>query len=252
MDELPTPSPTATVSQAEAAVELLRDRIMDLTLEPGSRIDERVLVERFGLGRTPAREALNRLAAEDFVEIRANRGGAFVAPLGFHEFGELIEAHQFCEAMLGLRLQIDHPGLHEDLTAIQTRYREAVEARDFLRITQINIDFHMRLHDTMRNSVIRDFALKVHRLVARLLNYTYANELPETGHQAEQFRLNLEQHEEILAAVGAKDAERLATLLPDHARYVHHRLVHLLNRRSVAPRGLNPWASKGTHGGAAG
>lgn len=233
-DEPRQPRPP-TASQAEAAVELLRARIMDLTLEPGSRIDERLLVEDFGLGRTPAREALNRLAAEGFVDLRPGRGGAFVAPLGFTEFGELIEAHQFCEAMLGQRLQLDHPGLLADLREIQSRYVAAVTARDFLRITQINVDFHMRFFDTMRNSVIRDFALKVHRLVARVLNYTYRHELPETAHQDEQFRLNLAQHEEIIAAVAEGDAARLAVLLPGHAKFVQFRLTHLLNRRAIDP-----------------
>ena len=45
------------LSQTEQAVSVIRDRIIDLTLEPGSKLDERLLKERFKLGRTPAREA---------------------------------------------------------------------------------------------------------------------------------------------------------------------------------------------------
>ncbi|ADO41801.1 GntR family transcriptional regulator [Ketogulonicigenium vulgare] len=234
------PASEGSPTQVDLAVELLRDRIMDLTIEPGSRIDERLLVEQFGLGRTPSREALNRLVSEGFVQIRPARGGAVVTPLGFQDFGELIEAYQFCESILGLRVQPDHPQLYDDLCAIQARYRVAVEARDFLLITQINIEFHMRLHETLRNSLIRDFALKMHRLVARVLNYTYANELPETLHQAEQFRLNLEQHDAIIEAVRLRDKPTLAKLLPDHAGFIHHRLVYLLDRRLVAAEGLEP------------
>lgn len=225
-------------SQVDSAVHLLRARIMDLTLEPGSRIDERLLVEDFGLGRTPAREALNRLAAEGFVDLRLNRGGAFVAPLEFDQFGELIEAHQFCEAVLAQRLQIDHPGLLDELRGIQDRYEAAVKARDFLRITEINIEFHLRFYDTMQNTIIRDFALKVQRLVARVLNYTYRHELPDVAHQDEQFRINLAQHQEILDAVAARDRARLAVLLPEHAKYVQFRLIWLLNRRAVDPEAL--------------
>ncbi|MEI4474147.1 GntR family transcriptional regulator [Frigidibacter sp. MR17.24] len=223
------------VSQVEAAVALLRDRIMDLTLEPGSRIDERLLTERFGLGRTPAREAMNRLSAEDFVDLRPNRGGAFVAPLGFEDFAQMIEAHQFCEAMLCHRIAMDHPGLLDDLLRIQASYVEAVNARDFLRITQINMAFHMRFYATLNNAFIETYALKIQRHVARVLNFTYQNELPELSHQDEQFRLNLAQHDDILRALADRDRARLTELLLDHARYVQLRLTHLLNRRGLVP-----------------
>ena len=236
---------SAQISQVEAAVALLRDRIMDLTLEPGSRIDERLLTDRFNLGRTPAREAMNRLSAEGFVELRPNREGAFVAPLGFGDFAQLIEAHQFCEAMLGHRLALDHPGLLDDLHAIQDSYVDAVTARDFLRITQINIAFHMRLYATLDNAFIETFALKIHRHVARVLNYTYQNELPELAHQDEQFRLNLGQHVDILTTIADKDRARLSTLLLEHARYVQIRLTHLLQRRGL-PSGT--WLDLGPGG----
>ncbi|RWR07223.1 GntR family transcriptional regulator [Paenirhodobacter populi] len=228
-----SPEDTAGVSQVDAAVEFLRARIMDLTLEPGSRIDERLLISDFGLGRTPAREALNRLAMEGFVQLRANRGGAFVAPLGFEDFGQLIEAHQFCEAMLSHRLQIDYPGLLEKLEAIQQRYVVAVNQRDYLRITDINTEFHMCFYETMRNQLIADYALKILRLVSRVLNWTYRNELPETEHQNEQFTLNLAQHDEIIDTVRRKDLAKLSVILPEHAAYVQVRLIHILNRRAV-------------------
>ena len=44
-------------------MDTIRDRILDLTLAPGSRIDEKLLMERFRLSRTPARDALNTLLA---------------------------------------------------------------------------------------------------------------------------------------------------------------------------------------------
>lgn len=222
-------------SQVEAALDFLRDRIMDLTLEPGLKIDERLLVHELGLGRTPAREALNRLASEGFVQILPNRGGAMVTALNFDDFGQLIEAHQFCEAMLSQRLRVDDPGLYEDLCAIQARYVIAVNARDFLRITQINTEFHMRFYATMHNQLIADYALKIWRLVSRVLNWTYRHELPEMAHQDQQFEINLAQHDDILDAVRARDAATLRHLLPRHAGYVQVRLIHILNRRAVPP-----------------
>jgi len=95
-----------------------------------------------------------------------------------------------------------------------------------------------KIATTTRAAPVRDFVLKVHRLVARVLTYVYANELPETAHQAEQFVLNLQQHETIIEAVAARDRAALSQLLPDHAGFVHHRLVYLLDRRMAATSGL--------------
>ena len=76
----PPPERLPVRSLTEVAVETIRDRILDLTLRPGLRIDEKLLMERFRLSRTPAREALNRLMAEGLVEMQANKG-TFVRPL---------------------------------------------------------------------------------------------------------------------------------------------------------------------------
>lgn len=226
-------APAQGSSQVDTAVELLRARIIDLSLEPGYRLDERLLSERFGLGRTPAREALNRLATEGFVEIRPKREGIFVAPLGLRQFEEVIEANQFCETLLGYRVRLDDRHLYRDMREIQTRYTEAVRALDYPRITELNVEFHMRCYATLRNDLIAGFAQKVLRHAARLLNYTYMHEVIDTAHQARQFDLNLAQHEEILAAIETCDAARFKLAVVDHVQYLHHRLVYLLDRRMV-------------------
>jgi DNA-binding GntR family transcriptional regulator len=52
----------------------LRDRIVDLRLPPGSTLREDALVRELGIGRTPLREAIKRLALEHLVEVRPRRG----------------------------------------------------------------------------------------------------------------------------------------------------------------------------------
>ena len=52
---------------AKLVYETLRDEILSLTLDPGTALDETALAERFGMSRSPVREALIRLAGEDFV-----------------------------------------------------------------------------------------------------------------------------------------------------------------------------------------
>lgn len=61
-------------SQSDQAVELLQNMIERGELKPGSMVSERVLVEVTGLGRTPVREALQRLALTRMLRIHASKG----------------------------------------------------------------------------------------------------------------------------------------------------------------------------------
>src|SRR5699024_7083655 len=62
----------------DEAARRIRTMIPDGQLEPGTRVPERQLCERFGISRTPLREALKVLAAEGFVELLPNRGARVV------------------------------------------------------------------------------------------------------------------------------------------------------------------------------
>ena len=88
----------------DMATNELRDRILDLTLAPSERLDEKMLLKRFAFGRTPIREALNRLIAEGLVESKNNRG-AYVAAMSLEQTLELLEAYVLSERVLALDRQ---------------------------------------------------------------------------------------------------------------------------------------------------
>ena len=76
VEPLPTPVPdtTATRLVAEHAYVELRDRIVTLHLPPGTVLREDTLMEEMGIGRTPLREAVKRLALENLVDVQPRRG----------------------------------------------------------------------------------------------------------------------------------------------------------------------------------
>ena len=145
-------------SQTDAALEVIRSRIIDMRLKPGSRIDERILTDRFRLGRTPAREAISRLVAEGFVKIIPQRGGTYVRKLDLEEMGEIVVAHQLAESVLGQLCKMSDITLLPDLKAIQRRYVEHVRKREFLMITEVNREFHLRMYRAIGNSLFYEFA----------------------------------------------------------------------------------------------
>ena len=231
-DGLP-PENAPIPSQTDAALDFIRSRIIDLTLEPGSRIDERLLISQFRLGRTPAREAINRLVAEGFVKILPKRGGTYVRKLDFAEMGEVIVAHQMTESVLGQMCRLDDPTLVPDLKAIHRKYVDCVAKRDFLEITKLNQEFHLRLHQTVGNALFYDFARSTHRHVRRLNVFIYKAEMVEPANQSIQFANDLDQHNQIIEAVEQGNREALAELLPTNARLNQTRLLRLLENKTV-------------------
>ena len=83
-------------SLADKAYHAIRGLIVSLELAPGALIDERELIERLGIGRTPVREALRRLALEQLVEVYPRRG-MFVTPVDVRALARLSEVRAVLE-----------------------------------------------------------------------------------------------------------------------------------------------------------
>lgn len=80
---------------AQRVYEAVRESILNLAMRPGADLDENSLVRKFGVARTPVREALIYLASEGLVVLRSNRG-ARVASLDMNEVPELLEGLELC------------------------------------------------------------------------------------------------------------------------------------------------------------
>ncbi len=86
-------------SATRRAYRALERMIVTLELSPGSVTTEGALIERIGLGRTPVREAIQRLAWEGLLEVRA-RAGLAVKPLYASDWVKIIDARRGVEAVL--------------------------------------------------------------------------------------------------------------------------------------------------------
>lgn len=87
-----------STSRASELLPVLEQEIVTGTLSPGTRLDETILAERFGVSRTPVREALNRLSATGLIEIRPRRG-AIVAEISVQDLMNMFEVMAELEAM---------------------------------------------------------------------------------------------------------------------------------------------------------
>ena len=114
----------------------LRTEILALTLQPGQLLDETTLAERFNMSRSPVREALIRLAAEELVVTLPNRS-TIVAPIELATFPKYVDALDIAQRMntrLAAELRTD-----ADLEAMASRQRAfeaAVKSGDHLAMSE--------------------------------------------------------------------------------------------------------------------
>lgn len=220
------PIPPA-LSQTELAVSVIRDRIIDLTLEPGSKLDERLLMERFKLGRTPAREALNRLSTEGFVKIERNKG-AFVAPLEISHVRQFFDAYFASERMCGYYCRTGQTGLLEDLVAIEATYEKYMDAKEYLGITGANADFHTRISEGCENEHIQEFGARLHQQARRLSHVIYCLEQVKDDERVRLRRKIRQHHRAIIEAIEAGDNAELMQQLTTHAQLFHDRIMRVI------------------------
>ncbi len=108
-------------SLAELAYRQIEEMIVTLKLEPGAIVNERALTDITGMGRTPVREAVQKLAWEGLMEIRP-RSGIAVAALNPQDFGKVLDAREGVERVLA------RDAAHYGAALHHRRLKEASEA----------------------------------------------------------------------------------------------------------------------------
>ncbi len=210
---------------------VLRDEILNLTLAPGSPIDEVQLSERLAMSRTPIREALVRLAGEGLVTTLPNRS-TVVANIDF------LNLHTFFDAItlmyrVTTRLAAEHR-TGADLEAIRARQREfaqAVAAQDALAMIGTNREFHAAIAMAGRNPYYESLFLRLldeGRRLLRLYYSSFDDRLPECY---------VTEHEEIIAAIEARDIEECDRLAKGHADQITSQIRNMIavdRRREIA------------------
>lgn len=87
------------ISLAEQAYHLLQEQLITIKLAPGELIGEKELVYRAGFGRTPVREAVQRLSAEGLLQVLP-RKGLMVTPLRRSDLSKIIEARRVLKRLM--------------------------------------------------------------------------------------------------------------------------------------------------------
>lgn len=135
-------------------VDRLRDMIIEGQLEPGQKISEKALCERFGVSRTPLREAVKILAAEGFLDLTPHRG-ASVVKLTLKDFEEALPIMGALDAVAGeLACQNATEAEITELEELTARMTERFEAEDLAGYYKLNSRIHQLIMEMARNPTL--------------------------------------------------------------------------------------------------
>ncbi|MCM2395921.1 GntR family transcriptional regulator [Rhizobium sp. S95] len=211
-------------SGARYVYDVLRDEILDLVIAPGSPIDEVQLAERFGMSRTPIREALVRLAGVGLIDTLPNRS-TMVSNIDFLNIHTYFDALTLMYRVTAqLAAQYHRAEDLDRIRALQAEFAAAVEAQDALAMIATNAAFHMAIAEAGRNPYFTSLfkrLLDEGRRILRLYYQSYEDRLPHRF---------VEEHDEMIAAIAARDTALSERLGRAHADQIVEQVRKLLVR----------------------
>lgn len=210
---------------ADNAVRKVRDAIENDVVggvfAPGERLDEVLLAKRFGVSRTPVREALMQLSAIGVVELRPRRGAVVVdhSPQRVYEMFEVMgELEGLAAALAARRLSDDD---RATLAAAHERCRASAATGDADAYYYDNEDFHLAIYAASRSGFLIEQCEVLHRRLRpfRRLQLRVRNRL----------NASFDEHDGVLAAIFAGDAETARARLRNHVVVQGDRFADLLS-----------------------
>ncbi|MCL2569083.1 MAG: GntR family transcriptional regulator [Oscillospiraceae bacterium] len=190
----------------ERVYDSLRKSILNGELRPGERLNQNLLSEQFGVSRMPVRDALRMLENENLIEYQINKGHVVST---FPE--EKLKDVQFVRGILEGQA-VERAGDYitardiKKLEAILEETKDADEKDDRKRLRKLNVDFHFSIYNLVPSPALAELINKLWYSFPKYI----LHEERETKHTS------LQEHQEILDKIKAKDYKTAAELMRQH------------------------------------
>jgi DNA-binding GntR family transcriptional regulator len=198
----------------------LEEAIASGRLEPGSRLDEQEIAQRFGVSRTPVREAFRLMAANHLVELRGRQGAtvrSIKAPALVEMFQVMAELEGLCARLAARRVS---KAWGSEITEIHQRLIRAGESGDVDAFYDVNQEFHEAIYEASRNAFLAGQTRKLRNQVAGYRR--------RVTHMPNRIADTIREHEAIMQAILAHDAERAHSAMRDHVNLLGYNLLDFL------------------------
>ena len=206
------------VSLADKAYQAIRELIVSLELAPGAVIDEPELMERLGIGRTPVREGLRRLAHERLVEVYPRRG-MFVTGVDVRELARLSEVRAVLEPEAA-RLAAER-ATDLDRAAIAELLDElGAGGRDDRELMELDERIHGAVYRAAHNDLLEATLGQYYVLALRIWSMALDRQ--------EELEEAVDAHRTLLEAIRDGDGERAAETMRAHVQNFEQAMRRML------------------------
>lgn len=221
------PDTIARKSLHQELVDRLQLLIISGELTPGAKVPEKDLCARFGVSRTPLREALKVLASDGLVRLEPNRG-AWVTQVTIGEVEEVFPVLGALEALSG---ELACKSITDDeiaaIRSLHDRMIHSYEIRDLDRYFTLNQQIHRAILQAARNETL---TISCQALSLRMQRARYLANMTEGRWYAA-----VQEHENIMKFLAARDGAALARTLLDHMESKRASVVHWLETQDTPP-----------------
>lgn len=195
-------------SRSEAAYRIIKEKIVTLELPPASLLNEADLMTELDLGRTPIREALQRLALENLVVILPRRG-TIVADLNMSDLQKIFEIRLELE-VLAVRLAAERatPAQIAVMEALFAQADEIIRQGDYHQLIHLDHQAHRLLAQAAQNEFLEE---TLERMYTHILRLWYVS-----LHKVSRLAEAIAEHRDIIAAVKSGDSCRAAEIMRAH------------------------------------
>lgn len=202
----------------QQAFKYIRNEIIRGKLGGRQHLTETYFAERFGISKSPVREALNRLESEGLITIVPRRG-AFVVDLSIQDVEEIFDLREALETLVVKDAVLDAKVLGHMRAAVESakKFREENDKANYIRV---DAAFHMTLVEACTNSRLKKILENMFNqmLIVRCRTFEL------TSHTS------VSQHLHILKALEQGKRDGAANLMAEHIRTVRSRLINHLHQ----------------------
>jgi DNA-binding GntR family transcriptional regulator len=216
----------------------IREDIIALRLSPGADLDEASLEERFGVSRTPVREALIRLASDGLIVLLPNRG-ARVTHIDISDVPQIFEALELCQrATIRWAAVRRTPANVADLRLINRKFLDAATAGDSDLMGDANKEFHATIGRICGNRYFESLYSSLLAVSLRLARTAFAY-APRNGDTHKSYYMEVvRQHDAMIGAIESGDADEAESLARIHTDLFRDRISRYLNSNQAGPIAL--------------
>jgi DNA-binding GntR family transcriptional regulator len=212
------------VPLSEIAYQKIKERIVTLKLRPRDQVDEAVLVDTLSIGRTPIREALFRLVAENLIEVVHGRG-FFVRDITLNDLRDLFETMLILErSAVSLAARRIEKIQIENLRNINKALRRAWLKKDYLEVTLLNSRFHRSIYKATDNAFLFSYLDNLQSQSQRLA-YICFSKASATYDIKSHAELSIKDHQSLIILLQKGNEVDAVRVITDHVKLFQRRVL---------------------------